>query len=239
MLRATEHGVIICHRNRLIFFHNPKCAGSSFREALRGYHDDPFIFYGIHHAPYFKNALDHGHLRLWELHALFPRVFECATAYDSVIFVRNPQARFLSALNEHMKKFQPQINLAAMAPAQRAKVIEDFITRVLNVGRITTNWRFVHFSPQVWFLKLGESIVPKHIIPMDASGSFARAGLAALGLPEHPMPLINPSTVDLSAALRFPTVARFVADFYADDFAFFRAHPSLSGLLDAPPTPQD
>lgn len=230
-----EHLVIICHKHRFIFFHNPKCAGMSFRDVLKNYHDDQLSFYGIYNAPFFKNALDRGHLRLWELYALFPRVFDCATKYNSIILVRNPHARFLAAVNEYMKKFQPQLNLAVMEPPQRAKVVEEFITKVLHVSQITTNWQFVHFSPQIWFLQFGDRIVPKHIVPMSTTSSFAHAGFAALGLPDLEMPCINPSPVDLSAALQSPIVKKFVAEFYADDFAFLGASPSLAQLLEAPP----
>ena len=84
--------MIVCHARRFIFFHNPKCAGMSFRAALQPYHDDRFSFWGIYHAAYFRNAIDHSHLRLWELHALFPDIFRCTETYNSVIFVRKPVA---------------------------------------------------------------------------------------------------------------------------------------------------
>lgn len=111
--------MIISHAHRFIFFHNPKCAGTSFRDALQPYHDDAFTFWGIFYAPYFRNHIDHTHLRLWEMQAQFPAVFACTACYNSVIFVRNPYARFLAAVNEHFKKFQPQIDLAAMTSPQR------------------------------------------------------------------------------------------------------------------------
>ncbi len=89
--------MIVSHANRFIFFHNPKCAGTSFRDALKLYHDDGFNFWDIFHAPYFKNHIDHTHLRLWEIQAQFPHLFRCAESYNSVIFVRSAHARFLSA----------------------------------------------------------------------------------------------------------------------------------------------
>jgi Sulfotransferase family len=152
--------VIVSHTNRFIFFHNPKCAGTSFRDTLKPYHDDAFTFWGIFYAPYFKNHIDHTHLRLWEMQVQFPKIFACAESYNSVIFVRSPYARFLSAVNEHIKKFQPHIKLESMLPEQRVWVVEAFVRQDLTIARITTDWRFIHFSPQLWYLRLGDRRTP-------------------------------------------------------------------------------
>jgi len=228
--------MIVSHSHKFIFFHNPKCAGTSFRDTLKPWHDDPFTFWGIFHAPYFKNYIDHTHLRLWELHAQFPSLFACARRYNSIIFVRSPYARFLSALSEHMKKFQPEIDLPAMDDAKRRAVMEEFVAKVLNISRITTDWRFIHFSPQIWYLQLGGTQIPRHVIPMGGGdpAAFARAGFAALGLPDQAMPWHNRSPVDLSAVLESPAIRTFVESFYAEDFAFLAADPALAHLAVPP-----
>jgi hypothetical protein len=204
----------------------------SFRDALKDYQDDSFSFWGIYPAPFFRNHIDHSHLRLWEIYALFPRIFHCAREYNSLIFVRNPYVRFLSALNEHMKKFQPQIDLAQKTPAERVAIMEAFVAKALNIARITTDWRFVHFSPQIWFLRLGDEQVPKNIVAMGGGDDFMAAGLRALELPDEGVPWVNPSPVDLSGALDSRPIVEFVENFYADDFAFFRAAPALSHLAE-------
>jgi hypothetical protein len=227
--------MIVSHAHRFIFFHNPKCAGTSFRDILKPYHDDPFTFWGAFKASYFKNEIDHTHLRLWELHAQFPHLFSCAETYNSLIFVRNPVDRFLSALNEHMKKFQQHVTLASMSTEEKLSVAEDFIQNVLNISRITTDWRFVHFSPQIWYLNIGGRTVPRHIIPVTKNDSFSRVALAVLGLPNLEIPWHNPSSIDLTPLRKSRVVMKFVEEFYADDIAFFLADETLVGLgnLDA------
>jgi len=225
--------VIVSHANRFIFFHNPKCAGCSFREVLQPYHDDGFTFWGIFFASYFKNRIDHTHLRLWEMQAQFPQVFRCAESYNSVIFVRNPYARFLSAVNEHMKNYQPQIKLGQMTPEQRVEVVEAFIQQGLTIARILTDWRFIHFSPQLWYLRFGDRTIPRHTIPMGSDDAFAREALSLLGLPDLPMPHRNPSPIDLTSALASPVVTGFVREFYAEDFAYLRADERLASLAAA------
>jgi hypothetical protein len=227
--------MIVSHAHRFIFFHNPKCAGTSFRDTIKPYHDDEFIFWGAHRSSYFKNEIDHTHLRLWELHAQFPHLFSCAETYNSVVFVRNPFDRFLSAVNEHMKKFQQHVAFASMSSQERLVVIEDFVQNVLNIPRITTDARFVHFSPQIWYLNLAGRTIPRHIIPITKDGSFGRVALAVLGLPYLKLPWHNPSSVDLTSLRRSRVVMKFIEEFYADDIAFFLADETLAELanLDA------
>ena len=90
--------MIVSHARQFIFFHNPKCAGTSMRVALAGYHDDPFSFWGIFPAPFFRNHIDHTHLRLWEMQVLFPHIIRAAQTYRTVIFVRNRIGGFFRQL---------------------------------------------------------------------------------------------------------------------------------------------
>jgi hypothetical protein len=139
-------------------------------------------------------------------------------------------------MSEHLKKFWPAVDIQAVTPLQRSLTVEEFIAKILNVSRIITDWRFIHFSPQIWYLALGKHQVPRHIIPMREENPdiFAKQGLAALGLPVLPVPHYNSSPVGLSAALGSSAVRAFIQDFYEDDFAFFRARPSLAILAEPP-----
>ncbi len=91
-------------------------------------------------------------------------------------FRARPYARFLSAVNEHMKKFQPHVNLAEMDAAQRISTIEAFIHNELTIAHITIDRRFIHFSPQLWYLSLGKHIIPRHIIAMRDDQNFTYQG---------------------------------------------------------------
>jgi hypothetical protein len=226
--------MIVSHARQFIFFHNPKCAGTSMRAALAPYHDDPFSFWGIFPAPFFRNHIDHSHLRLWEMQVLFPHIIRAAQTYRSVIFVRNPYRRFLSAIDEHFKKFQPSAQLEKMSRADQIKTIEAFIERVLNVGLITTNFRFIHFSPQLWFIRLGDRTIPGCILPMDDRDAFITRAFEYLELEPRSVRRENPSRLELVHTLASSKVTAFVRDFYALDFEFFAADPKLQHLVDIP-----
>jgi hypothetical protein len=226
--------MIICHARQFIFFHNPKCAGTSFRDMLKPYHDDEVSFWGVFRAPYFQTAMDYTHMRLWELQANYPRLFACIDQYNTLIFVRNPYLRFLSAISEHFKKFQKQIDLEAMDEAARIGVIENFLTRHFSMSLPIAHWPYIHFSPQMWQLRLTDRILPRHIIPMDGNPAFMREGLRALDLPEIPALWHNPSPQDLSGLLRSEVVRHFVATVYAEDFTFLASRPELAHLAVLP-----
>ena len=222
--------MIVCHRRRFIFFHNPKCAGTALREALAPWHDDPFEFRGVQPAPYFLNQLDHAHLRLWEMQVLFPHIVEAARSYRSVVIVRNPYRRFISAVDEHFKMFQPRVPLQAMSPAERVETIETLIERGLTVARITTNYRFIHFSPQLWFVRIGEQQIPTNVVAMDDHGQFVAEVVNCLGVPVKEVQHANRSRSDLTHVLTSPKIAAFVRQFYAMDFWYLASDPALRHL---------
>ena len=228
--------MIVSHARQFIFFHNPKCAGTSMRVALADYHDDPFSFWGIFPAPFFRNHIDHTHLRLWEMQVLFPHIIRAAQTYRTVIFVRNIVSSVSSAIDEHFKKFQPSVQLATLSPPDQMRVIEAFVEKILNIGVITTNFRFIHFSPQVWFIRLGNTKVPTRTLPMDDRGAFIGRALEFLGLEQKSMKLENPSRLDLAHVLRLAKGQHIRARFLRPkDLEFFMADPELRHLACMPP----
>lgn len=226
--------MIVSHAHQFIFFHNPKCAGTSLRGALARHHDDEVAFWGVFPATYFGNEVDYAHLRLWELQALFPRIVTAAETYRSVIFVRNPYQRFVSALAEHFQTFKLAGSLAVQSPEEQIRAVEMFI-ETLDIRLIRSDWRYVHFSPQLWFIRLGNRQIPRHVLAVGDTGAFMTRAFECLGLDAEDVGRHNVARLNLKHALTSPKVAGFVRQFYALDFDFFGADPTLAHLT-APPT---
>jgi hypothetical protein len=66
----------------------------------------------------------------------------------------------------------------------------------MHLETLRTDYRFVHLSPQVWFLRLEGCRVPRDIISMDDHGKFIVRGLESLGLPPQAVPHENRSCFD-------------------------------------------
>jgi hypothetical protein len=150
--------------------------------------------------------------------------------YRSVIFVRNPYARFLSAVTEHFKKFRREFLLENLSREEQTAMVTRFLDRELTIERITTDWTAIHFSPQIWFIRLGDHVVPRTILPLDTDGRMMPAAFSALGLPPTDVGRSNPSTHDLRHLLSVRRVVSFIEEFYELDFAFLRGNPTLAGL---------
>ncbi len=134
----------------------------------------------------------------------------------------------MSAIDEHFKKFQPKIPIRDLPPADQTRIVEQFIDRLLNIANVTTNWTFVHFSPQLWQIAIGSRIVPRHIIPMRQGDDFFARAFEALDLPGAAAPWRNRSPTPMAHILDSPKVDQFVRNFYALDLEFFRSRPDLA-----------
>jgi hypothetical protein len=225
--------MIVSFSRNFIFFHNPKCAGSSFRAVIAEHHDDPFNFWGLHFAPYFRAELDFAHLRSWELIALFPQLAEVAANGNSLIFVRNPYLRFLSAFREYITRYHPEMGLETMGPEALRSFVEHFLPEI-TVSRILADPRFVHFSPQIWFIRHGMRDIVRHVVPVGPQPGFMHLALNMLGLPFAPIGWENPAPFSLLDALASPRIVAFIGQLYEQDLAYFRAEPRLFSLADIP-----
>jgi hypothetical protein len=221
--------MIVSSARQFIFIHNPKSAGTSFRAAIAGLHDDPVVFWGLRTAPYFGTVLDFAHLRAWELAAMYPRLAETAACGNSLVFVRNPFTRFVSAFREYFARNHPQIPLGAVSPAGLGGLVEAFLPEI-TMERILSDHRFVHFSPQIWFIRHGERDMVRHVIPMGA----VPEGFLRLGLEPAAVGWENLSPVDMMPALESSRLRQFIETLYETDFKYLRADPALAPLAVAP-----
>jgi hypothetical protein len=225
--------MIVSFSRKFVFFHNPKCAGSSFRAVIAEHHDDPFNFWGLHFAPYFRAELDFAHLRSWELVALFPQLAELAASGNSLIFVRNPFLRFLSAFREYITRYYPELGLETMAPEALRALVEQFLPEIA-ISRILADPRFVHFSPQLWFIRHGAQDLVRHVVPVGPQHAFMYNALSMLGLPSAPIGWENTSNFSMTEALASPRIVEFIAALYEQDLAYFRSQPRLASLAEVP-----
>ena len=222
--------MIVCHKNKFIFIHNPKAAGTSFRNAIKKYHDHPKEFWGTAPDPFFGATVDLAHLRAWELPIVAPAVYEVMKDYTTLAFARDPEQRFISACFEHFRNFGDAAFLDMDTPGQQQRM-ESLIDGDLTIEKVISDSRYVHFSPQTWYFYAGRTRQVRHILPLLTDQDDFTAACTILELPLIHAEVRNRATRDRSESLLTPKLREFVRRFYAIDYALFGMHPHLTALL--------
>lgn len=217
--KGGTSGMIVSHARRFVFLHNPKTAGSSFRAMLDPYHDHPTRFWDIAQDPYFNSAMDMAHPRLWELAALVPPLFADLDNYLTLVFVRDPVSRFLSACAEHFRRFRAADGFDIADSVRRRALIHQLIGSGAIEAGVRGDYRFIHFSPQFWFTHLGTRRVARHVLKLRAEGEDFAEALALLRLPAMPARHDNSSAGADWDAVQDEGISGFVHRFYARDYA--------------------
>lgn len=229
--------MIVSHRHRFVFIHNPKCAGTSFRASINQYHDDTTTFWDITRDAYLGVALDYAHLRMWELQLCHGPLLERLRQYRSVVFVRNPFKRMLSSLAQHIGAYRPEFGLDGLDWAGRQAAFRRVIDE-LTYERIMTDFRYVHFSPQHWFVSLPGNDYPWTIVPISEEPHSILPGFDALGLPRAEPHRKNTALNPDCSFLGDPRLQSFVRGFYAADFDLFE-RLGLPGWVTAEPAARE
>lgn len=126
---------------RLLFVHNPKCAGTSIRTALLNQFPEAEVAWGRRYDVITDDIKDMAHLTPREaaLH------FGLQKPFRSFGFIRDPYARFMSSYY-HFKHWNP--NHESLTP-------EELAFDLLDEARIRSDWKFIHFAPQYRFFYEG------------------------------------------------------------------------------------
>jgi hypothetical protein len=141
--------VIWIESRRLLFVHNPKCAGTAIHNALLKQFPDAAVSWGRRYDVLTDNIQDMAHLTPREaiLH------FALKQPFRSFGIIRDPYARFMSSYY-HFKHWNP---------AHESLTPEELAFDVLDEARIRTDWKFVHFAPQYRFFLEGRRRVVTHV----------------------------------------------------------------------------
>lgn len=144
--------MIISHKHKWVFIHNPKVAGTSVRAALSSYHDDNRKFW---HQGWFANddrVVDLAHLTSDIWHPIVD------PSYTSFGFVRNPYHRFVSGLTEVIRRHRSDFQ----------SDLKRFVMEQMTPANLRWDWRFVHLCPQHYFFFRGNKRVVDHVGRMES-----------------------------------------------------------------------
>lgn len=140
--------MIISHKHKFVFMHNPKVAGSAIRKVLEHLHDDDMNYWHQGFVPELDRVVDLAHLTWREIIALRPEVEE----YDVMVVVRNPYDRFVSAVQECVRQHSLYF-----------KNIDDWVEEHTDETNFRWNWKYIHMCPQHYFVPTtGKTWMLKH-----------------------------------------------------------------------------
>ena len=137
--------MIVSKRYGFAWLHNPKAAGTSFRTSIAGYHDWPTTFWN--YALKKGHIVDMAHLPLWRIRAMEPDLWKLWPDLRTLVFVRDPLRRFVSACCEHYENFDPPKDLQRAGPRRRQVRVASIMGR-LTPSLARSDYRYAHFIPQ-------------------------------------------------------------------------------------------
>jgi len=161
--------MIICPNQRFVFVHIPKCAGTSIRSQIAKCDPDQISMgrVGLHDV---LGTIDYGHIPLDQLRVHFPDTYAQLQELDTFAVVRDPLARFGSALRQVLWQYEkrpmtliPQDELREMTLKMLDKV----------AGEIAApSAPFIFFAPQSRFVFDEGRQITKTLIPVDMVPEF-------------------------------------------------------------------
>jgi hypothetical protein len=181
--------VIISDELRFAFIHVPKCAGSSIRLHLKASAIDSykgaFGDKGFHEQ--LGCVIHYAHIPLIYLREHFRDAFDKVDQYSSYAIVRDPRARFVSAVLQRMREFKeiPHSRISRKVIVANALEAVDWLSQ----RRFFADLEYIHFAPQSWFLALDGRQIVKNLFSIDRADELARVLALRYGIT-----VVNPGT---------------------------------------------
>lgn len=157
--------MIISDKHHFAFIHIPKCAGTSVRKTILPFHDGgEWALKTLETHPEY-GELDYRHLPLDLLQKINADVFEKVRTYDSYAIVRDPVARFRSAISQRAKMY-----LDTELPKLTEDELLDHIQSVidyLNGNPSVIPSEYTHFIRQSDYIFLQDEQVVQNLFPLE------------------------------------------------------------------------
>ncbi len=198
---------------KLLFVHNPKCAGTAIHKALTAEFPSADAVWGRRYDAARDEIRDLAHRRIGEAR----EAFAIEGAFTSFGFVRDPYARFLSSF-VHLRHWNKDYSALSQ---------EELVFDLLDEERIRGDWKFVHFAPQYRFFYEGTTRAVSHLWKVEALP-------AAWDEVRAKFSIAAPLTVENKLDAPVPALSEAVIGrlnlLYARDFALFD-YPKRAGTL--------
>lgn len=214
--------LIVSDTKQFVFIHNPKCAGVSFRGALKRFDTAADYFWNF--SEWNGQRIDKAHLPLFLLQSAYPAYFEKLQRYFTFMVVRNPFTRAVSAFNE--AKYDVYDAFISSGDMSRYRYeLNRFLTDLTAEHLIGWQFGYRHFVPQHRFAFLGKKrlvdvVLRLEDLPQDLEKISLFDPEVADALKAAPKSHHRPLDVAIDRLLDHRSIKNIV-DLYAGDFLLF------------------
>lgn len=197
--------MIISDRNKFIFIHIPKCAGTSVRSRIEHLDDRNGAYSSRLDEHPELGLLNYVHIPLQTLKDQFPNEYVCVETYRSMAVMRDPSARFVSSVSQYCNRYSDMEmrnhNIKTLRK-QVDKLIDAIEEQeVLNPGgRLPA--KLIHFQRQHHFTHLDGAKVVQNIVDISQIESVLVDLLGTSELRENDSVKANESRVYRNQSLR-------------------------------------
>ncbi|EHQ56726.1 Sulfotransferase family [gamma proteobacterium HIMB55] len=197
--------MIISDRNKFIFIHIPKCAGTSVRSRIEHLDDRNGAYSSRLDEHPELGLLNYVHIPLQTLKDQFPNEYVCVETYRSMAVMRDPSARFVSSVSQYCNRYSDMEmrnhNIKTLRK-QVDKLIDAIEEQeVLNPGgRLPA--KLIHFQRQHHFTHLDGAQVVQNIVDISQIESVLVDLLGTSELRENDSVKANESRVYRNQSLR-------------------------------------
>ena len=173
------------------FVHIPKCGGTSLRDSFRGMPGIGNPLAAARAAIPFETDPNHVQLCLLRDHA--PELLAQIEACTSYALLRDPVARFSSAVAQHCKMFHGGRGRGAFDVSELGEVTRAAIA-CLRAGDLVRDRRYIHFERQLRFTHLDGRQVVTRLYRLDAQAALVADVAATTG---YRAPSLNESNASV------------------------------------------
>jgi hypothetical protein len=161
--------MIICPTHGFVFVHIPKCAGSSVRGQIQ-YCDPAHISQARASSHPVLGTIDYGHIPLDQLRVHFPEHYAAVCDLDAFAVVRDPLARFGSALRQVLWQYENRPMTLIPPDELRETTLRmlDHVAAEINAP----SHPFIFFMRQERFVYDEGRQLTRGLIPLDLVPEF-------------------------------------------------------------------
>ncbi|UWQ16054.1 sulfotransferase family protein (plasmid) [Aliiroseovarius sp. M344] len=192
--------MIISDKHSFVFIHIPKCAGTSVRKSILPFHDGgEWALKTLETHPEY-GELDYRHLPLNLLAKINADVFQKVKSYDSYAIVRDPFARFRSAISQRAKMYL-DTELPRLSEDELLGHIQS-VMDYLNGNPSVIPSEYTHFIRQSDYIFLDDEQIVNNLFPLEHIDQLFKAVREKFGVEQLDVAHANQTQVFVHPSLK-------------------------------------